>query len=221
MPDCLREQRPSRPLQRMPAHIVIVTGLAGGESDSQLPSPILPIRAYMSVATRKVLVPSLAASLVLVTPAVTRAQTSSVRPASVALTVVVPQRATNHLTSVDAIVLRRTDSMLDVETVVGIANRPASRIEIRLGAGWSARFARVLVQNRSGEFEALTADAGIAAAVVPGGGGDTHSRLKLRIESEQPMETAISVPVEYRVTIGEGDQVAVWAFPARLEIGKR
>ena len=67
----------------------------------------------MSVSTRTVLVPSLAASLILMTPHAVPAQAVSSRPASVALTVVVPPRGLGNLTSVDAAVLH----VLDVREV--------------------------------------------------------------------------------------------------------
>jgi hypothetical protein len=173
----------------------------------------------MSVSTRTVLVPSLAASLILMTPHAVPAQAVSSRPASVALTVVVPPRGLGNLTSVDAAVLHRTSSTLDLEAIIGVGHHPVSRIEVRLGAASVTDSTRVLVQSRSGEFQRLASDVPVTAAVAPVARDDARSRLRFRIESQQRPTSLVSVPIEYRVTVGEGDQVAVWTFPAFLEIG--
>ena len=176
----------------------------------------------MSASTRKALVPSLAAYLALATPDVALGQSVSTRPASVALTVIVPPRVGSELTMTDrATILRRTESTLDVQTLVGIANHPAARIEVRLGAGWSTESTRVLVRGRSGGFEPLATDAAVVAASIPASRTDARSRLQFRVESERAMQSLVSIPVEYRVTVGAGDQIAVWTFPALLEVADK
>jgi hypothetical protein len=178
----------------------------------------MPIRAHMSVSIRKALMPSLAASLVLVTPETVRGQTLSARPASVALTVFVPAREPS-LTTFDAMVVRRTASSIDIETMVGVAGRPASRIEVRRGTAWSPDMPRVLVQNRAGEFETLGGEHPVALLAPIATQPDARSRLTFRVEADTTTAQRVSVPVEYRITVGDGDQIAVWTVPAVLDLG--
>jgi hypothetical protein len=176
---------------------------------------------------RKTLVPTLAVSLVLVTPEAVLGQSLSSRPASVALTVVVPPRELAvpprelaELTTIEHATLHGSgDAARDVQAVIGIANRPASRIEVRLGADWASTSARVLVQNRAGDFEPLASATRTVAATVPASAVGARSRLRFRLESERPLATIVSIPIEYRVTIGEGDQIAIWTFPSVLQVG--
>jgi hypothetical protein len=174
----------------------------------------------MSVSTRKVLMPPLTALLVLVTPEAVRGQTLSARPASVALTVFVPPREPN-LTTFEAMVVRRTASSIDIETMVGIAGRPASRIEVRRGTGWSPDMPRVLVQNRAGEFETLAGERPVALLIPVAARPDARSRLTFRVEADTTAAQRVSVPVEYRITVGDGDQIAVWTVPAVLDLGAK
>ena len=89
-----------------------------------------------------------------------------------------------------------------------------------LGAGWNAVAARVLVQNRSGEFEPLVADAATVVAATPPAGDDAGSVLRFRVEPYQSIAAApLAVPVEYRITVGQGDEIAVWSFPSVLRLG--
>lgn len=180
----------------------------------------MPIRADMSASNRKALVPSLAASLVLTTPAAVVGQSVSSRPAAVALTVVVPPRALSELATVEhATLFGGNDTARDVHAVIGVANRQPSRIEVRLGADWSDASTRVFVRNRAGEFELLASTTPIVAATTPAASTNGRSRLQFRLESERPMAAGMSIPVEYRVTIGEGDEIAVWTFPSLLQSG--
>jgi hypothetical protein len=196
-------------------------GLAVAWSATQLLGPTLPIRIHMSTSTRLALVPVLGASLVLVAPGSAAGQVVSTRPASVTLTVVVPPRASSQLTtSGDATVVGRTNSVVDVQAAVGVVNRIASRIEVRLGAGWNAESTRVLVKNRRGEFEPLVAEVATVVATTPVSSADARSLLRFRLESGRSMAPApLTVPVEYRITVGQGDQIAVWSFPAVLQVG--
>jgi len=168
----------------------------------------------------KSLAPSLVVSLVLITPEAALGQSLSSRPASIALTVVVPPRELAELTTIEhATLLGSRDAARDVQAVIGIANRPASRIEVRLGADWSSTSARVLVQNPAGEFEPLASATTIVAGTVPATTADARSRLRFRLESERPLAAIASIPIEYRVTVGEGDQIAIWTFAAVLPVG--
>jgi hypothetical protein len=175
----------------------------------------------MSTPSRVVLVPSLAAiSLVMVASTTVAGQTMSGRPASVSLTVVVPPRPEGHLTTAErTTVVRQTASALDFQAMVGVADHLASRIEVRLGSGWTADSARVLVQNQHGVFEPLAVDAAIVAASAPASMADARSLLRFRLESNRPMATAaVAIPVEYRITVGHSDQIAVWSFPTLIQL---
>jgi hypothetical protein len=173
----------------------------------------------MRASHRKALVPSLAVSLVLVTPEAVLGQSLSSRPASIALTVVVPPRELAEVMTIEhATLLGSGDATRDVQAVIGIANRPASRIEVRLGADWASTSARVLVQNRAGEFEPLASATRTVVATLPATAVGARSRLRFRLESE-PLAAIVSIPIEYRVTVGEGDQIAIWTFPSVLQVG--
>lgn len=174
----------------------------------------------MRASHRKALVPTLAVSLVLVIPEAVLGQSLSSRPASIALTVVVPPRELAELTTIEHTTLHGSgDAARDVQSVIGIANRPASRIEVRLGADWASTSARVLVQNRAGDFEPLASATRTVAATVPASAVGARSRLRFRLESERPLAAIVSIPIEYRVTVGEGDQIAIWTFPSVLQVG--
>jgi hypothetical protein len=50
-------------------------------------------------------------------------------------------------------------------------------------------------------------DAPLARSVV-------RSPLHFRVESARPAAlSSLSIPVEYRLTVGTGDEIAVWSFP--------
>jgi hypothetical protein len=167
------------------------------------------------------LVPSLAASLALVTPATMVGQSVSARPASIALTVIVPPRASTSPATVErSTVLRQSASAVDLQAMVGVATGPASRIEVRLAAAWPTDSTHVLLQNPEGEFEALGFDTPVVAATTPVSGEDSRSFVRFRLESERPLSAAtVSVPIEYRITVGHGERITVWSFPAFLHVG--
>ena len=175
----------------------------------------------MSTPTRMVLMPSLALSLALMTPEPIAGQPVSGRPASIALTVIVPPRASAGPTTVErATVLRQSASALDVQVTVGVATGAASRIEVRLAAAWPPDSTRVLVQNPEGELQALGVDTRIIAATTPVSGEDSRSLVRFRLESEQPLSAAtVRVPIEYRITVGHGERITVWSFPAFIHVG--
>ena len=149
-------------------------------------------------------------------------QTLGARPASVALTVVVPSRlGPNDPMTTDGrgTIVRRGATTFDVETLVGLAERAASRIEVRLGAGWSPDSARVMVRNRNGEFEALASDVPVIALDgPPPARADARSAVQFRIAADKTPAT-FAIPVEYRITVGASDQVAVWCFPSLIRVG--
>jgi hypothetical protein len=66
------------------------------------------------------------------------------------------------------------------------------------------------VQNQRGEFEPLETQSSVIALDAPGSQARRQSSLRFRVETGH--EASLTVPVEYRITVGEGDQIAVWHF---------
>jgi hypothetical protein len=162
-----------------------------------------------------------AIALTLAAPGSLLAQLSG-RPASVSLTVVVPSRvhAGDALTADGGTtVLQRTATTLDLETLIGLTDRPASRIEVRLGAGWPSDAARVLVRNRNGVFQPLESDANVVAVEAPAPLMHPRSALQFRVAAGASTSAALAIPVEYRITVGASDQIAVWTVPSLLYLG--
>jgi len=195
-------------------------GLALRWSATQLLGPDLPIRRAMTTAVQKACVPSLA-SIALICASVEAlwGQVPSARPTSVALTVVVPPHAPalGAVTDGSAILTGRTSTSLDIETMVGLGDRPASRIEVRLGTAWDAESARVWVRSRDGNYEPVTRDSTVVALDVPLAHALAPSPLHFRVESARPaVLSSLAIPVEYRMTVGTGDEIAIWTFPALI-----
>ena len=169
----------------------------------------------MSASHQLALVPSVVIAFVVAAPHAIEAQTISARPASVSLTVVVPPRA-NELSGVAidnrATLIARTATSVDLEKMVGLVDRPTSRVEVRRGAGWSADAPRVWARNQRGEFEPLNASASVVAVDTPGSLAQLQSALQFRVDASHVESLNIAVPIEYRITVGEGDQIAVWRF---------
>src|SRR5262245_17001686 len=97
----------------------------------------------------------------LASPRALSAQLLSARPASVGLTVVVPPRTQSEAAVVsegNVSFLRTTPTAIELETTVGLLDRPVTRVELRLGSAWSAETTGVWVQNQRGEFERLLRD---------------------------------------------------------------
>ena len=161
-----------------------------------------------------------AIALMVATPDSMIAQLSG-RPASVSLTVVVPSRVhARDALAVDdgTTVLQRTATTLDLETLVGLADRAVSRIEVRLGAGWPSDAARVLVRNRNGVFQPLESDANVVAIEAPTSLMGPRSALQFRVATGASPSVALAIPVEYRITVGASDQIAVWTVSSLLHL---
>ena len=142
----------------------------------------------------------------------------SARPASVSLTVVVPPRLSDaNALALDerAKVVARSSTTVDLEKVVGLIDRPTSRVEVRRGAGWSADAPRVWVQNLRGNFEPLDTGSSVVAVDAPGSLARSQSALRFRVEADRP-SASVAVPVEYRITVGDGDQITVWRFTSTI-----
>jgi hypothetical protein len=169
----------------------------------------------MSASHQLALVRSVAAiGFMVAAPGAIEAQMTSARPASVALTVVVPPRPSDVSgLAIDerAKVVARSATALDLEKIVGLSDRTTSRIEVRRGAGWSVDAPRVWVQNRRGDFEPLDTGSSVVAIDAPGSLARIQSAVRFRVEADRP-HASLAVPVEYRITVGEGDQIAVWRF---------
>lgn len=149
-------------------------------------------------------------------------QMLSSRPASVALTVVVPGRA--HVpdslsTGTDVTVVRRSATAADIETQVGVGERLTSRVEVRLGTGWASDSARVWIRNSTGVFERLVADTRVIALDAPRV-APSRTAVTFRIESDGPLPPLV-VPLEYRLKIGVGDQAATWSFESHVRLEGR
>jgi hypothetical protein len=177
----------------------------------------------MSITTQRVILPWLAATAVGITaPAPLAAQLVSARPASVALTVVVPPKPSSDGALISEGVTSLINGRLatiDLETTIGVIDRAPARIEVRLGAMWSVDSTRVWVRNPQGEFERLQADARVVALDTPGDPTAARSVLRFRVEPGSLMaESPLVIPLEYRVTVGSGDAFSVWTFPSRLRV---
>ena len=175
----------------------------------------------MTTAGRKVFVPSLASiALMCASPEVLAGQAPSARPASVALMVVVPPHAPplSAMTDGSATVIGRTSTAVDVLTMVGLGDRPASRIEVRLAPAWDAESAHVWVRNRNGTFEQLMSNVTVVALDAPLARSSlAPSPLHFRVESgRRAVPSSLAIPVEYRLTVGAGDEIAVWTFPTLI-----
>jgi hypothetical protein len=186
-------------------------------------SRFCPIRILVHTVARRAVVPSLASIVVAVaSPNALGGQLVSARPASVSLTVVVPPHAQPDavVTSEGNVALvRRTPTAIDLETVVGLASRPTARIEVRLGESWNADSTRVLVRNRRGEFEQLARNTSIVALDSPQESTGLPSPLQFRVESRRPVTaSSLTIPVEFRVTVGAGDEFSVWTFSSLLRV---
>jgi hypothetical protein len=176
----------------------------------------------MRTSSQLHLKPSITAiALVIAAPHALAGQTLSARSASVSLTVVVPshlQPGAALTADRGATVVQRDATTVDVEIMVGQAERPASRVEVRLGTGWSPDSARVLVRNRDGEFEPLGTDASIVAVDTPTRFAHGPSALQFRIASSKPRPAPLAIPIEYRITVGASDQITVWTFPSVIRV---
>lgn len=176
----------------------------------------------MSTAKQRIVPLLLAAvSFRLPAPSTLAAQTTSSRPATVELTVVVPPPTSlgPALTSEDpASVVSATPNGIDLEMNVGLANRQPARIEVRLGAGWAVGPTQVWVRNTQGEFEPLQPNASVVAVDSPPlDPTQTRSTLFFRVRSPAPRTAAsLAIPVEYRLTVGGGDTFSVWSFSSLL-----
>ena len=219
---CALEGAPHQVRRRITSRCDRDPGLAADWSVAQLLGSLLPIRLCMRTPSQLYLMPSMTAiALVMAAPHALVGQTLSARPASVSLTVVVPSHphaGAALTTDGGATVVQRGATTLNVETMVGLVERPASRVEVRLGPGWSADSARVLVRNRNGEFERLASDASVVAMDTPAWLGHGPSALQFRITTSNPVAARVAIPVEYRITVGASDQFTVWTFPSLVRV---
>ena len=102
----------------------------------------------------------------LASPRATEAQLVSARPASVALTVVVPPRPYSNVAAFSdarVSVLGVTSTTIDLETTLDALDQSASRLEVRLGSAWKADSTGVLVRNARGKFERLSRETTVVA----------------------------------------------------------
>lgn len=149
-------------------------------------------------------------------------QLVSARPASVSLTVVVPPRSgvDRGVASEGAVALLATTSnAVDFETIVSLTTRAPARIEVRLAPTWNADAGRLWIRNQRGEFEPLMSGGPAVAVDAPSVETGAPSPLRLRLESNRSHgRSSLTVPLEYRVKVGTGDEFSVWSFPSLLRI---
>ena len=174
----------------------------------------------MSDSYQLALIPSMAAiAFTLGAPDSIVAQTVGVRAASVSLTVVVPPRS-NDATGIaienGARITGRSATTMDLENIVGLADRSVSRVEVRRGTGWSAMSPRVWVRNRHGEFEPLDSEGSVVALETPFAFGRAESAVQFRVATSRGEGSRIDMPIEYRVTVGEGDHITIWQFTSTI-----
>jgi hypothetical protein len=176
----------------------------------------------MSTFSPRALFSLVMAMITLASPQSATAQLVSKRPASVSLTVFVPPHSLEDqglTTEASVSIVRTSPNAIDLETAVGLLNRPAARVEVRLGSAWTQDSARVLIENRRGEFELLASGANVIAHDEPTLSTTTLSPLKVRVESSRPLGASeLLIPLEYRLTVGSGDEFSVWTFPSVLRV---
>jgi hypothetical protein len=99
-------------------------------------------------------------------------------------------------------------------------DRSATRLEVRLGSAWREDSIGVLVENARGEFEQLSRETSVVAIdAMPQSIGLTHA-IRFRLESawpHRPLPRAI--PLDYRLTVGRGDEFSVWSFSSLVQVG--
>jgi len=157
----------------------------------------------------------------LASPRVTGAQLMSARPTSVALTVVVPPHSQSTVArNASVSVIGTTPTTIDLETTIHVTDRSATRLEVRLGEAWSADSIAVSVRNSRGEFEQLSRETSVVAIdATPTMAGSTNA-LRFRVESVRPHRASPpAIPLEYRLTLGQGDEFSVWSFSSLLPVG--
>jgi len=159
----------------------------------------------------------------LASPRALPAQLISARPASVGLTVVVPPRMQSEPAVVsegNVSFLRTTPTAIELETTVGLLDRPVTRVELRLGSTSSAGSTGVWVQNQRGEFERLLRDESVVTLDAPPTVVRSGAPLRLRVESAPGrLASPMLIPLEYRLTVGSGDEFSVWSFSSLLRVG--
>ena len=158
----------------------------------------------------------------LASPRAIEAQLVSARPASVALTVVVPSRPLTNVAGFSASlsIVGASSTTTDLETTVDAIDPSASRLEVRLGGAWSADSTGVLVRNSRGEFERLSRGSSVVAIDAMAKVAASPNAIRFRVESADPRRAPPpAIPLEYRLTVGRGDEFSVWTFSSLLQVG--
>jgi hypothetical protein len=101
--------------------------------------------------------------------------------------------------------------------MIALANRKTTRVEVRLGSTWRAESTSILVRDQHGNLTRLLREANVVAFDAPDGRAMIETPLHFRIESTTPLATmSLAVPLEYRLTVGRGDEFSVWTFASLL-----
>jgi hypothetical protein len=115
--------------------------------------------------------------------------------------------------------LATTSNAVDFETLVSLTTRAPARIEVRLAPTWNADAGRLWIRNQRGDFEPLMSGGPAVAVDAPSAETGAPSPLRLRLESSRwHSRSSLTVPLEYRVKVGTGDEFSVWSFPSLLRI---
>jgi hypothetical protein len=113
-----------------------------------------------------------------------------------------------------------TPTAVDLEATVDVMGRSATRLEVRLGGASRTDSTGVLVKNSRGEFERLSSETSVVAIdAMPQLVGSTNV-IRFRVESARPYRALPpAIPLEYRLTVGRGDEFSVWSFSSLLPFG--
>ena len=159
----------------------------------------------------------------LASPRAIEAQLVSARPASVALTVVVPPRPLSNVagfSDASVSIVGASSTTIDLETTVDVIDPSASRLEVRLGGAWRADSTGVLVRNSRGQFERLSRESSVVAIDAMPKATASSNAIRFRVESADPRRAPPpAIPLEYRLTVGRGDEFSVWTFSSLLQAG--
>ena len=99
-------------------------------------------------------------------------------------------------------------------------DRSATRLEVRLGSAWSGDSTGVLVKNARGEFERLSRQTSVVAIDAMPQSIGLANAIRFRLESAWPHRALPpAIPLEYRLTVGRGDEFSVWSFSSLVQVG--
>jgi hypothetical protein len=172
--------------------------------------------------TTNVVAPLLPAALAMWSPGAAVAQATSAHPASVSLTVVVPARASSVAPMVNGEtlrVVRRGPHAIDIETSIGIIDRPATRVEVSLGRARPRECPTGPGVEQSRRVGATVPNERVIALDRPAALAAVQPSVRFHVESDRRWSNSLfDLPVEYRVRTGSGDAVSTWTFASSVRL---